>query len=111
MRHPLAVLLLAVLAGTSSAVPAGGPAALEALALCRASERLEGAARREALERGLALAIAAVAADDQDAAAHFAMFCTRGALGELDTAVRLAPDDPDVLAAKGAALLSLANDC
>jgi hypothetical protein len=117
--------LLAAMAGTTWAVPAGQPAALEALALCRSAERLEGAARREALERGLALATAAVAADDTDAVAHFATFCTLGrlvqlrgfsvlrpfealrALGELDTAVRLAPDDPDVLAAKGVTLLRL----
>ena len=127
MRRALgtSALLVGVLAGTTWAVPAGQPAALDALALCRAAERLEGAARRESLERGLALATAAVAADEQDAAAHFATFCTLGrlvqlrvlrvlrplealrALDELDTAVRLAPDDPDVLTAKGAALLSL----
>ena len=118
-------LLIGVLAGATLAAPAGQPAALDALALCRAADRLEGAAQRESLERGLALATAAVAADDRDAAAHFATFCTLGrlvelrglsvlrpfealrALGELDIAVRLAPDDPDVLTAKGVALLRL----
>jgi hypothetical protein len=117
--------LVGALAGTAWALPAGQPAAHDALALCRAAEHLEGAAQREALEHGLALATAALAADDGDAAAHFAAFCTLGrlvqlrgisvmrpleplrALGELDTAVRLAPDDPDVLAAKGATLLRL----
>ena len=118
-------VLVGLLAGAARAVPAGQPAALDALALCRAAERLDGAARQQSLERGLALARAAVAADDRDAAAHFATFCTLGrlvqlrgldpwrpfealrALGELEAAVRLAPDDPDVMAAKGAALLLL----
>jgi len=118
-------VLVGILAGAARAVPTGQPAALDALALCRAAERLEGAARRQSLERGLALARAAVAADAGDAAAHFAMFCTLGrlvqirgldpwrpfealrALEELETAVRLAPDDPDVMAAKGATLLLL----
>jgi cytochrome c-type biogenesis protein CcmH/NrfG len=119
------VLLLGVLAGRVAAVPAGHPEALEALGLCRAAERLQGMARRDSLERGLVLARAAVAADAADAAAHFATFCTLGrlvqlrgldvwhpfdalrALGELDAAVRLAPDDPDILAAKGAVLMRL----
>jgi cytochrome c-type biogenesis protein CcmH/NrfG len=118
-------LLVALLVGTTGAMPAGRPAALAALALCRAAEGFEGAARRASLERGLVLARAAVAADAGDAAAHFAAFCALGrlvqlrglrvfrpfealdALAELDTAVRLAPDDPDVLAAKGATLLRL----
>ena len=118
-------LLVAVLAGLAGAVPAGQPAALDALALCRAAERLKGAARQQSLEQGLALAAAAVAADGRDAAAHFATFCTLGrlvqirgldpwrpfeafrALDELEAAVRLAPDDPDVMAAKGATLLLL----
>jgi cytochrome c-type biogenesis protein CcmH/NrfG len=127
MQRILAALALlsGVVAGTAGAVPAGQPVALEALALCRAAEHLEGAAQRRSLERGLALAAAAVAADDRDAAAHFAMFCALGrlvlirgfdvwhpfealsAVGELDAAVRLAPDDPDVLAAKGATLMRL----
>jgi hypothetical protein len=58
-------VLLGVLAGAAGAVPAGQPASLDALALCRAAERLEGAARRQSLERGLALARAALAADDR----------------------------------------------
>ena len=118
-------LLVGAVARTASAVPAGQPAAHDALALCRAAEHLEGSAQREALEHGLALATAAVAADEGDAVAHFATFCTLGrlvqlrgisvlrplealhALGELEAAVRLAPDDPDVLAAKGVTLLRL----
>ena len=118
-------VLVGILAGAARAVPTGQPAALDALALCRAAERLEGAARRQSLDRGLALARAAVAADAGDAAAHFATFCTLGrlvqirgldpwrpfealrALDKLETAVRLAPDDPDVMAAKGATLLLL----
>jgi cytochrome c-type biogenesis protein CcmH/NrfG len=127
MQRTLAVaaLLLGLVGGTAGAVPAGHPAALEALALCRDAEHLAGAAQRASLERGLELARAAVAADDRDAAAHFATFCALGrlvqlrgldllhpfealrALGELDAAVRLAPDDADVLAAKGATLMRL----
>jgi len=127
MARTLAVsaVLVAVLCGTTWAVPAGRPEAVDALALCHAAARLEGAARFEALERGLALATAALAADERDAAAHFATFCTLGrlvelrglsvlrpfealrALDELDATLRLAPDDPDVLTAKGAALLRL----
>jgi hypothetical protein len=121
----MSALLVGILAGAAGAVPPGQPAALDALAHCRSAERLEGGAQRDSLERGLALATAAVAADDRDAAAHFAVFCTLGrlvqlrglnllhplealrALGELDTALRLAPDDADVLAAKGATLMLL----
>jgi cytochrome c-type biogenesis protein CcmH/NrfG len=124
-RFAAAAVLVGALVGVAAAVPSGQPAALEALALCRAAERLEGAARRESLERGLVLARAAVAADERDAAAHFATFCALGrlvqlrgldpwhpfealrALDELEAAVRLAPEDPDVLAAKGATLLRL----
>jgi len=127
MARVLAVsaLLVAVLCGTALAVPAGRPEALDALAHCRRAEGLKGAARVATLEQGLALATAALAVDERDAAAHFATFCTLGrlvelrglsvfrpleamrALDELDVALRLAPDDPDVLTAKGAALLRL----
>ena len=123
--HAVATVLAAILCGSAWAVPAGRPEALDALALCRGAERLDGAARVAALERGLALATAALAVDERDAAAHFATFCTLGrlvelrglsvfrpleamrALDELDVTLRLAPDDPDVLTAKGAALLRL----
>jgi cytochrome c-type biogenesis protein CcmH/NrfG len=121
----VATFLVAVPCGPTWAIPAGRPEALDALALCRAAERQEGATRQQSLERGLALARAAVAADARDAAAHFAAFCTLGrlvqvrgldpwhpfealrALDELEAAVRLAPNDPDVMAAKGATLLLL----
>ena len=84
-------VLLGVLAGAAGAVPAGQPASLDALALCRAAERLEGAARRQSLERGLVLARAALAADDRDAAAHFATFCTLGRLVQLGGSIRGVP--------------------
>lgn len=124
MRLLLTALLWA-LAAPSHAVPDGSPQAREAYTLCRAAERVAPADRLPMLDRGLRLAEAALAADAADAQAHFALFCTLGrrllvtgfsllrplaalrALRELDTAVRLAPDDPDVLAAKGAVLLEL----
>lgn len=96
-----------------------------ALALCDRASGLTGVAQRTALDEGEALADAAVAADPTDPVAHFAAFCTRGRRLEsqgvglstafeltrarrlLDTALALAPDYADALAAKGALLLRL----
>ena len=79
----------------------------------------------EELERGMALASAAVEADPRDARAHLALFCNQGkqlelaglrwrslarlsrAKATLEQALALAPDDPDILAAKGAMLEQL----
>ncbi len=71
------------------------------------------------LEEGIVIAEAAVAADDEDARAHLALFCNVGRKldlaglswrvfgevrrmqAEIDRAQELAPDDPDILVAKG----------
>jgi tetratricopeptide (TPR) repeat protein len=108
----------------AAAQPSASSPADEALALCKRAEE-GGEARVDLLTRGLAIAERAVEADPADARAHFAVFCNLGrriqatglsvlhlfevvrALRELDDAARLAPDDPDVVAAKGAVLASL----
>jgi cytochrome c-type biogenesis protein CcmH/NrfG len=120
-----AVLMVALLAGPAAAVPQGSAAAAESLSLCDAADALPEAQRNVALARGEALAKAALAADRNDGRAHFALFCHLGrrmkhaGLGfsqlfdlrrlkrEINAAQRLAPDDADVLAAKGALLLEL----
>ncbi len=106
------------------AAPAAG-GATAALLLCCEADQLSGAERQRVLMRGLELAQDAAAADPSDAQAHFAVFCNLGKqvqsrafdprdLGvighlrrELDTALALAPEDADALAAKGAMLLAL----
>jgi hypothetical protein len=112
-------------AGDAGALPPGSSRAREAFALCQLAEQQSGDARVELLTRGLDLAEAAVDADARDALAHFALFCNLGrrvqsgglgltgpfaiyrALRALDVALELAPDDADVLAAKGVILLQL----
>jgi hypothetical protein len=119
----LAFPLLA--AGDVTAVPPGSSPAQESFVLCQLAEQTSGEARVELLTRGVELAEAAVAADRRDALAHFALFCNLGrrvqgdgvtfgravavyrALRAIDTALELAPDDPDVIAAKGALLVQL----
>jgi hypothetical protein len=122
----VAVLLLGHGGSTRADTLPGSFRALEALALCDAAARqTDEASRASLLERGLALAEAAVAADDTDAAAHFAIFCNLGRrlqlqpLGwgrvtavrrvriEIDRALALAPRSARVLTAKGIMLLEL----
>jgi hypothetical protein len=123
---PVAVVV-ALLAGARpvAAVPPGSATADDAYRLCRAAEDETGEARLALLERGYELARAAVDADPRDARAQFALFCTLGrriadggiglaspfeifrAFRALDTAMDLAPDDPDLAAAKGALLVTL----
>ena len=118
LQLPLALLLTTV----ATAEPPGSPAAKESLVLCSQADELSGNDQRAALARGVHLAEGAIAADSRDAKAHFALFCNLGkqmkvtglALSslfkfrrlrrELDTTLALAPDDADVLAAKGAML-------
>jgi hypothetical protein len=121
-----AVLLLGPMASARSDTLPGSPRGLEALALCRfAAEEPDTSARVALLDRGLALAEAAVASDDADAAAHFAVFCNLGrrlqlhplSFGslmsirrvrrEIDRTLALTPDAPGVLTAKGTMLLEL----
>ena len=120
-----ALCAIVLLAGTASAVPPGSEAAGEALALCDLATSGTADDRGPLLERGVALARAAVAADSRDARAYLALFCNLGrrvqteaflfahvgdvlrAVEALDTAVALAPDDADIAAAKGALLVRL----
>jgi hypothetical protein len=100
--------------------------ALEAIALCNAAAgETDRATRSSLLDRGLALAEAAIDADDMDAAGHFAVFCNLGrrlqlgplgwgnllgvrrARREIDRALALAPNSAQVLTAKGVMLLQL----
>lgn len=120
----LALLLTTAPAVTGQTIPGGAPAE-EALDLCMAVERAPGEERVALVERGLALAEAAVAADDTDARAHLALFCTLGrqvelhplGLGSLmslrrvrreaDRALALAPRSVDALTGKGSLLAEL----
>jgi hypothetical protein len=100
------------------------PAAREALVLCRAADGVPLSERAKILASGLERAEEAVQEAPQDAGAHFAVFCNLGkqmreagtvrqslAIGrlkrELDSALALDPDDPQLLVAKGAFLVEL----
>jgi hypothetical protein len=108
------------------AEPPGSPTANEALAMCeQAGHASDPAEKRRLVARGIALGEAAVAADERDAKAHFAIFCNLGkqmrldGIGvrsvvsvrrlrrEVDRAVELAPDYADALLGKGSLLLEL----
>ena len=121
-----AVLLAGPLTSARSDTLPGSPRGLEALALCDfAAEEHDIAARAALLDRGLALAEQAVASDDGDAAAHFAVFCNLGrrlqlhpisfdslmsirrVRREIDRTLALTPNAPGVLTAKGIMLLEL----
>jgi hypothetical protein len=93
--------------------------------LCQRAETESHDVRVETLTHGLAIAQAAVAADERDGLAQFALFCNLArrirqgglrlgspfevmrALRALDRAVALAPTDADVMTAKGALLIEL----
>jgi hypothetical protein len=98
------------------------------MAICEAVERLPAARKAEKLQRlaeGVELGEAAVAADERDGRAHLALGCNLGkqlrlsglswrvfgqvrrVQAEIDRAHELAPDNPDVLAAKGQILREL----
>jgi tetratricopeptide (TPR) repeat protein len=113
------VVAVFVCVGTADA----GSRAAEALALCHRADALQGDARDATLDRALEAAERAVAADDGDADAHFAVFCALGkqlrdqgfaltSLGKLkrayaavDRALALDPDHVPALIGKGAALI------
>ena len=117
-------LLLAMCTG-ARALPPGAPVAREAFDLCQLAEARSDDKRVEILTRGQVLAETAIRANDHDGLAQLALFCnlarriqTSGpslsrplemlrALQALDRAVTLAPNDPDVLTAKGALLVQL----
>jgi tetratricopeptide (TPR) repeat protein len=126
IRWARALCAVAVCAWSApaSAVPPGSADATAAYAACDAAEGLSAAARHDALARGMALADHALAADQRDALAHFATACNLGKQmedagpggqlvrlprlrRELDRALELAPDDADVLTAKGVLLFRL----
>jgi tetratricopeptide (TPR) repeat protein len=109
-----------------AADPPGSPTANESLAVCeQAGNASDPAEKRRLLARGIALGETAVAADERDAKAHFAIFCNLGkqmrldGIGvatlvsvrrlrrEIDRTVELAPDYADALVGKGALLLDL----
>jgi tetratricopeptide (TPR) repeat protein len=98
-------------------------ASREACEAGRSAERREQ--RKEHFERGRALGEQAIALDDRDAEAHFALFCNLGELmrldgesmtsvlgfrrmmAELDRTLELDPEHTDALAAKGTFLIRL----
>lgn len=104
----------------------GSALAREAAGMCLDAVKAPGEAERLAmLERGLATAERAVAADPKDAKAHFAVFCNLGRKlesegaslagvanverlsDEIDRALELEPAFVDALAAKGTFLIEL----
>jgi hypothetical protein len=124
----VAALILAGTAARGGDHPASaGPEALAAIATCQRSDAALPDERAALLADGLARAERAVAANPQDAAAHFAVFCNLGkslmhcstwklfgALGdlrrvrnEIDIALSLAPDYAPALAGKGAMIAEL----
>jgi tetratricopeptide (TPR) repeat protein len=115
-------LVLAAATCVAAADPPGTPASREALALCERVDDVPAPEQPALLDRALAQAEAAVAADERDALAHFAVFCSlgrrmrRAGIGvgalvdfrrlrrEVDRTLELAPDFADALAGKGALL-------
>jgi tetratricopeptide (TPR) repeat protein len=97
----------------------------EAWVVCQNVATTDSVRRMEQLEHGMALANAAIAVDPHQARAHFALFCNQAkelelaglswrslerlshAKATLEHALALAPDDPDILAAKGEMLRQL----
>jgi hypothetical protein len=118
-------IAIGCLAAPASANELSRAKAAEALAVCESVELMptaDKAQKIQRLEQGVVIAEAALATDEQDAHAHLALFCNVGrkldlaglswrVFGELrrmqaeiDRAQELAPDDPDILVAKGAML-------
>lgn len=124
VRHAAAALVLLAPA-LARAVPPGSPESVAALRQCVAVDKLPEADRDAAIDRGLAVAEAIVAADGRDARGHFAIVCyvgkrmqragfsirqisdLRRLKREMDRTLELAPGDADALLAKGALLLRL----
>jgi len=113
-------------ADASAAVPTAADLAAQALAECEAGRRATARRERERhFVRGQAVAERAVALDDRNAEAHFAVFCNMGEhmrldgesissvlqlnrlMAELDKALELRPEYNDALVAKGTLLVRL----
>jgi tetratricopeptide (TPR) repeat protein len=124
--HLIASLGLLALAGGAWASDESSRLAREALRICDdGSSMKEREAASQHLEHGVEVAEAAVAADERDARAHFALFCNLGkrievagiswrvlgqvarAREEIARATELAPDDADILVAHGELLRRL----
>jgi len=126
-RHASAVLVvsLCLLAGSAWGESATSLAAA-ARTDCEAGRRApDRASRKQHFDRGQMLAERAVALDDRNADAHFALFCNMGELmrldgenlssafrlrrlmAEVDRTLELNPQHTDALAAKGTLLLRL----
>jgi tetratricopeptide (TPR) repeat protein len=124
--RPALVALVAALLLTAAALaadPPGTPRSREAMALCHRADEAPAAEQASSYDRALRAAEEAVKADDQDALAHFAVFCSLGGnmrlagaslsalrdlfrlRREVDRTLELAPDFADALAGKGALLL------
>jgi hypothetical protein len=111
----------AVALGVLPSVAGASPLA-DAVALCRDADRVPDAEKRDVLRRGVAAAEAAIAIDEHDAAAHFALFCNLGKrmrldgasvsslVGlrrlrhEIDRTLELAPTNADAMIGKAALL-------
>ena len=115
-------IVIGALAAPGRADDSSRALAVQALALCESVDRIPPADRQATLARldeGVRTSEAAIAADATDARAHLALFCNLGkqldlaglswrVFGRLrraqiavDRAHELAPNDPDVLVAKG----------
>ena len=126
-RTPIALATaVAVAALAAAADPPGSPRSNESLAICaRAGKTRDDKTKRDLLAQGLAAAEEAVATDEHDAKAHFAVFCNLGRemrmrgvslasltgvrrlRREIDRTLELAPDWSDALVAKGEFLLEV----
>jgi hypothetical protein len=116
-------LALAVPAAAAGGSPRGSDEARAALAACLATDAAPASERDALLQRAVDVAEHAVAADDRDAVAHFALFCAVGkrlelagpSLGslaevrrlhaEVDRTLALEPDYVDAIVGQGAFLL------
>jgi len=122
VRTLLPVLMVA---GVCAPGVRAGDLAGEAIRLCEGAEQVDAETRDRMLARGVQLAQAAVTADDGNARAHFALFCTqarqveaaglsfgtmltvRRLHGVVDRALELDPNYVDALVAKAGMLRRL----
>ena len=122
----LQLVIASLLVGLAAAAdPIGSPRSREAMTLCNRADDVAADEGSALLERSIRLAEQALAEDDRDALAHFAVFCVVGRQArksglsplnlwrirrlrkEIDRTLELAPDYPGALLGKGALLLNL----